>query len=107
MNTYLLWKNLKRYSTFKKRIITAPKPIRKRLLKSSNLNIIKAICELLLNVLQKNIPVAKSVISKLKKHKAILYKLLEAKGFESRRDILADNPKIVLPLLSVLQNESM
>src|SRR5438552_18878333 len=94
---------LKRYSSFIKRIITASEPIRKRILKSSNLNIIKAICELLLNILQKNIPVTKSVISKLKKHRAILYKLLEAKGFESRRDILADNPKIILPLLSVLQ----
>jgi len=95
--------NLKRYSSFIKRIISAPEAIRKKLLKSSNLNIIKAICELLLNIVQKNIPVDKSVISKLKKHRAILYKLLEAKGFESRRDILVSHPKIVLPLLSVLQ----
>ena len=76
--------NIKRYSSFIKRIITAPESIRKRLLKSSNLNIIKAICELILNIVQKNIPVAKPVLAKLKKHKAILYRLLEAKCFEAR-----------------------
>ena len=84
--------NLKRYSSFIKRIISAPEPIRKKLLKSSNLSIIKAICKLLLNVSQKNIPSGKSTITKLKKHKNVLYKLLEAKGFESRKQILVDNP---------------
>ena len=95
--------NLKRYSSFSKRIISAPEPIRKKLLKSSNLTIIKAVCELLLNVLQKNIPSGKVVIRKLKKHKKVLYKLLEAKGFETRKDILVDNPKIIVPLLSLLK----
>ena len=95
--------NLKRYSSFIKRIISAPEPIRKKLLKSSNLNIIKAICELLLNVLQKNIPATKSVLAKLKKHKVAIYKLLETKGFETRKDILVDNPKIIVPLLSLLK----
>ena len=52
--------NLKRYSSFIKRIISAPEQIRKQLLKTSNLNIIKAICELLLNVVQKNILASKS-----------------------------------------------
>ena len=76
--------NVKRYSSFIKRVVTAPEPIRKKLLSSSNLNIIKAICELLLNILQKNIVVSKSVLTQLKKHKSILYTLLEAKGFEAR-----------------------
>jgi hypothetical protein len=95
--------NLTRYSSFIKRIISAPEPIRKKLLKSSNLNIIKAICELILNVLQKNIPSGKSVIARLKKHKQVIYKLLEAKGFGKRKDILVDNPKIIVPLLSLLK----
>ena len=76
--------NLKKYSIFIKRIITAPEPIRKKLLKTSNLSIIKAICELLLNVVQKNIAVSKSVLRNLKKHKTILYKLLETKGRQEK-----------------------
>ena len=94
--------NVKRYSSFIKRIVSAPEPIRKKLLKSSNLNIIKAICELLLNILQKNITTSKQVLSKFKKHRSILYKLLEAKGFEARKVILIDNSKILAPLSSVL-----
>ena len=73
--------NLKRYSSFIKCIITAPEPIRKKLLKTSNLSIIKAIFDLLLNVIQKNTTVSKSVLRNLKKHKTILYKLLKTKGF--------------------------
>jgi len=95
--------NLKRYSSFIKRIVTAPEPIRKKLLKTSNLNIIKAICELVLNVLQKNIAVGKPVLSKFKKHKNLLYKLLEAEGFEERKAILVANPKIIAPLALVLK----
>jgi len=95
--------NLKRYSSFIKRIITAPEPIRKRLLKTSNLNIIKAICELLLNVVQKNIPANKSVLAQLKKHKVVVYKLFETKGFEARKSILICHLRIVVPLLSLLK----
>ena len=95
--------NVKRYSSFLKRIVTAPEAIRIRLLKSSNLNIIKAICELLLNIAQKNIAVKGIVISQLKKHKNILYKLFEAKGFEARKSILVAHPKIVAPLKAVLK----
>jgi hypothetical protein len=95
--------NVKRYSSFIKRIVSAPEPIRKKLLKSSNLNIIKAICELVLNILQKNISVAKTVLTKFKKHKKLLYKLLDAKGFETRKEILVANPKIIEPLHFVLK----
>ena len=59
--------NVKRYSSFIKRIVSSPEPIRKKLLHSSNLNIIKAIYEILLNILQKNIVVGKSVLGQLKK----------------------------------------
>ena len=94
--------NVKRYSAFIKRIISAPESIRVKLLKSSNLNIIKAICKVILNILQKNISVSKAVIVGLKKHKTVIYKLLESKGFESQKAILVQNPKIILPLAGVL-----
>jgi hypothetical protein len=95
--------NFKRYSSFIKRIVSAPEPIRIKLLKTSNLNIIKAICELILNVLQKNITVTNPVLAKFKAHKTLLYKLLEAKGFETRKEILVANPKIIAPLGAVLK----
>ena len=88
--------NVKRYSSYIKRIVSSPEPIRKKLLHLSNLNIIKAICEQLLYILQKNIVVGKSVLGQLKKHKSILYTLLEAKGFDARKAILVANPKIIL-----------
>ena len=94
--------NVKRYSAFIKRIISAPEPIRVKLLKSSNLNIIKAICEIILNILQKNISVSKAVLAGLKQHKTVTYRLLESKGFEPRKAILIENPKILLPLAGVL-----
>src|SRR5277367_2275712 len=95
--------NVKRYSSFIKRITTTKEPIRKKLLKTSNLNIIKAICELLFNIVQKNIDVKKALLTQLKKHKKVLYKLFESKGFESRKTILVNNPKIVLPLATILK----
>src|SRR5438552_7898347 len=95
--------NVKRYSSFLKRIVTAPEAIRRRLLESSNLNIIKAICELLLNIVQKNIAVKGIVISQLKKHKNLLYKLFETKVFEARKSILVAHPKILALLKAVLK----
>ena len=99
----IVMEHVKRYSSFIKRIVTAPEPIRKKLLKTSNLNIIKAICELLLNVLQKNIAVSKPILAKFKQHKKLLYKLLEAEGFESRKAIPVANPRIITPLAAVLK----
>jgi len=96
--------NFKRYSSFIKRIITTSEPVRKQLLESSNSNIIKAICELLLNVLQKNIVASGSVIAKLKKHKRILYILLKEKeDFKRRKEILINNSKILIALLPLLK----
>ena len=96
--------NFKRYSSFIKRIITTSEPVRKQLLESSNSNIIKAICELLLNVLQKNIVASGSVIAKLKKHKKILYILLKEKeDFKRRKEILINNSKILIALLPLLK----
>jgi len=95
--------NVKRYSSFIKRIVTAPDPIRKKLLKSSNLNIIKAICEIIYNILQKNIAVPKPVLKQLKKHRTVLYKLVEGKGFEGRRTILVNNSKVISPLATIFK----
>jgi len=96
--------DVKRYSSFIKRIVTAPINIRRKLLKSSNLVIIKAICEVLLNILQKNIPTGKSVIKQLKKHKKHFYRLFE-KGvtLEAKKTILIKKCEIIAPLSAIFK----
>ena len=77
--------NVKRYSSFIKRITTTKEPIRKKLLKTSNLNIIKAICELLFNIVQKNIVVKRQVLTQLKSIKRCCTNCLKAKVLEQER----------------------
>ena len=50
--------NVKHYSSFIKRIITAPEPIKVKLFKSSNPKIITAITEIIYNIINKNIKVS-------------------------------------------------
>ena len=78
--------NVKRYSSFIKRIITAPDHIRKHLLNTCNLNIIKAIAEIILNVVERNIPVPASLLTQLKKHKKVIYNIVDSRGFEQYFD---------------------
>lgn len=90
--------NVKRYSSFIKRIFTAPDSIRKHMLKTCNLNIIKAISEIILNVVEKNITFPTTALKKLKKHKKVIYNIVDSKGFEARRHILIQNSQL-LPIL--------
>jgi len=94
--------NVKQYASFIKRIVTSPEPIRIRLLKSSNLGIIKAIAEIVHNIIQKNIKVPKAVVTRLKKFKKVLYKLVGAKNTLARKQILIRNPKCIAPLSAIL-----
>src|SRR5271167_733441 len=90
--------NVKRYSSFIKRIVTTSnEPIRVKLLKTCNLKIITAISEIIYNIINKNIKVPLSTINKLKKFKKIFYKLI-ATSAKERRDILVGNPKSLTPL---------
>ena len=94
--------NVKRYSSFIKRIITAPEPIRRKLLKTSNPNIIKAISEIVYNIIHKNIAVSGVTLKKLRKFKKVFYKLVDTKKTWSvRKKILIDNLDC-LAALSVL-----
>jgi hypothetical protein len=95
--------NVKRYSSFIKRIVTAPDNIRKHLLKTSNLNIIKAIAEIILNIAEKNIPVSQTVIKQLKKQKKVIYSIVDSKNFEVRRQILIKNSKFLSILASLFK----
>ena len=95
--------NVNRYAGFIKRIVTASDPISKELLKSSNLNIIKAICEIIHNIRQKNNAVHNPVLEQLKKHRTVLYKLIGGKGFQARKTILVNNSKAISPLAAIFK----
>ena len=90
--------NVKQYSSFIKRIVTAPDHIRVRLLKTSNPKIITAISEIVYNIIHKNIKVSTPTLTKLKKFKNIFYKLVSAKDIVARKQILISNPKCLSPL---------
>lgn len=91
---------VKRYSSFIKRIVTAPTHIRVKLLKSSNLQIIAAIAEIVLNIIHKNLKVPPSTLSKLRKYSKVFHKLVAARPSD-RKQILLRNPNC-LPPLSIL-----
>ncbi len=85
--------NVKRYSSFIKRIITTPRPIRQKLLKTSNPNIIKAISEIIYNIIHKNISVSAATLKKLTKFRKVFYKLINKRNSSwlVRKKILIDN----------------
>lgn len=92
-----------RYSSFIKRIVTAPPPIRAQLLKSSNLEIITSIAEIVLNIIHKNIEVPTVTLKKLKKFKKVYHKLVASKNAEGRKQILIHNPNCLPPLSSLFK----
>ena len=94
--------NVKRYSSFIKRIVTAPGPIRARLLKTSNLKIITAIAELVHNFIHKNIKVSAATLAKLRKFKKVFHKLVAATP-SSRKQILLRNPNCLPPLSALFK----
>ena len=95
--------NVKLYSSFIKRIITAPDLIRVKLLRTSNLKIITAISEIILNIIHKNIEIDRLTLAHLKKFKKVFYKLINAKDALARKQILIDNPKCLLPLVTLFK----
>src|SRR5271156_1716391 len=81
--------NVKKYSSFMKRIVTSPPAIRKKMLTTSNHNIIKAICEIILNIYYKHIPLSASALQALKKNKIILLQLISRKkSITVKKDLL-------------------
>jgi hypothetical protein len=89
--------NVKRYSSFIKRIVTAPHQIRVKLLTTSNPAIINSIAEIVYNIIHKTIKVSPIVLKKLRRFKKVYYQLIEAKPSD-RRQILIRNPNCLPPL---------
>ena len=81
--------NVKKYSSFIKRLVTTLPHIRKKMLATSNLNIIKAICEIILNIYYKQIPLSATALQDLKKNRVILLQLIsQKKGLAVKTDLL-------------------
>ena len=63
------------YQSFIRRLVTASSAVRVRLLKTSNPEIIRGLCELVLNILLKNIPLTAGQVRALQRHRKTFYKL--------------------------------
>jgi hypothetical protein len=95
--------NIIRYYSFIKRIVTAAKDIRVHLLTSSNPTIIRAISEIIYNILLGNLVVDKSVLQKLKRFKKVLHRIVKVKTGAQRKKILIKNPDCLTPLREVVK----
>ena len=84
--------NVKNYSSFIKRLVTTIPAIRKKMLTSFNLNIIKSICKIVLNIYYKHIPLSTNALNTLKKQKRVLLKLIDKKkSLQYKKQILIKN----------------
>ncbi len=98
--------NVKNYSSFIKRLVTTQPQIRKKMLTTSNLNIIKAICEIILNIYYKQIPLSESALKELKKNKAVLLQLISPNrkgGLSSKKDLLIKHSDSFIGIKEIFQ----
>ena len=96
--------NTIKYANFIKRIFSASPQIRKKLLTSSNLNIIKAITEIILNIYHLNLPVSKTTLKQLKKSKAVILKIINKKTLPAqRKELLIKYGEAFVPIAEVFK----
>jgi hypothetical protein len=96
--------NAIKYANFIKRIFSAPPKIRKKLLATSNLDIIKAITEIILNIYHLNLPVSKSALKQLKKSKTVILKIINKKTLPAKRkELLIKHSEVFVPIAKVLK----
>ena len=73
---------------------------RKDLIRKAKSEQIRCLCELILNVLNANVPTDTSTLEKLKKHKSSIKKVVFAKGpLKTRQKILVQRGGSFLPLI--------
>ena len=59
------------------------------MLSTSNLHIVKAICEIILNIYYKHVPLSATALQKLKKNKTVLHQLISKKNsLATKKDLL-------------------
>ena len=93
------------YGSFIKRIATTGNAaLRQRLLKSSNREIICAICDILLNIYSRKLSISKESINKLKRKSAVILKLISKTIDQAKRkELLVKNSEIVSYLQDVFK----
>ena len=100
--------NAKRYLSFIKRLVTSSPVIRKRMLTTSNLNIIKAICEIILNIYYKHIPLSDTALKELKKNRVILLEIIsdDKKGrIASKKDLLVKHSDTFIVITEIFHKK--
>lgn len=98
--------NVKKYSSFIKRLVTTLPHIRKKMLATSNLNIIKAICEILLNIYYKQITLSASALKALKKHRVILLQLVshhKKGGLAAKKELLVQHSDSFIAIKEIFE----
>ena len=95
--------NVQRYSGFIKRIVTAPIPIRKKLLHSSNSDIVKAIVEIIINIRHRNIELPREHLVQLAKRRRLINKLLSINDLKRQREFLVAHCETLTPLRYVFK----
>lgn len=100
-----IMENVKKYSRFIKRLVTTVPHVRKKMLSTSNLNIIKAICEIILNIYYKQIPISSSALKALKKHKPILLQLISQRhNLTSKKELLVKHSDSFVAIKEIFNN---
>ena len=96
--------NAIKYANFIKRIFSTSKIIRKKLLSSSNSMIIKAICEILLNIYFKTLILPDEDLKKLKLAKLVILKLINKKtSAAKRKELIISNSELLVPINKVIK----
>ena len=103
-----IMENVKKYSSFIKRLVTTKPLMRKKLLKTSNLNIIKAICEIILNIYHKRIPISASALRSLKKNKSVLLRLISHQrgGLVAKKDLLVKHSDSIVAIKDIFKKNN-
>ena len=108
VNIYDKMENAKKYSSFIKRLVTSPPDIRKKMLSTSNHNIIKAICEIILNIYYKHIPLSSTALKDLKKNRVILLQIISDNkkgGIASKKDLLVKHSDSFIAIKEIFHNK--
>jgi hypothetical protein len=98
--------NVKKYSSFIERIVSTTSPqIRKKMLATSNLHIIKAICEIILNIYHKHVPLSATSLKRLKKHKAVLLQLISDNiSLAKKKDLIIKHSDSFIAIKEIFNN---
>jgi len=100
-------KNLRANDAFLKLLCNTTTVQRKQLLRTATNNQVLSVCECVHNILKKNIPLSQQQFKKLRKCKAVLYKLANQKSSVAQRKRVLEQsggflPAIIAPIIGAI-----